>query len=287
MPNQKPTAASVTFDYGDNMSGIALSNSTDFIDVESVSLEKYCLSENYFFGDNITYIIEIKNNSYAPLFNLKIKEDMGNTKTVNDSSSYSLLKYAENFKYYINGNSAEIADPKTYSDKIIFEIGVLAALSNAVIIYSAKVTENAPLNVGASITNCSSLIIPSTGKTLESSHTIKIRETADIKTIKQIKNFSGGTVTYGISIYNYGNIPAKNITVKNSFERKFSSLKVKIGSKILGNSDYTYSSNELQIPSYSSKHSISVPEARFIKDEISGKFGIIPGSMDIIIECKI
>ena len=287
MPNQKTNSASITFDYGNKMSGIALSNSTDFVDVESVTLGKGCLSENYFFGDKITYIIEIKNNSDIPLFNINVKEDMGKSKIANDTGALSPLKYAEKFRYYLNGGTAEITKPKTYSDKIIFEIDVLPALSSAIIIYSAEITENAPLNTKASITNNSSLIIPSTGKTLESSCTIKVRETADIKTTKQIRNFSSSEVVYAISIYNYGNTCAKNITLKNIFERKFSKLSVKVGSKILSSSDYTYSSDELQVPSYGSNYSVSVPEAKFIKDESSGKFGIIPGSVEIIIECKI
>lgn len=287
MPNEKITAASVTFEYGNDKSGTAISNSTDFMSIESVALEKFCLAEDYFLGDKIAYIIDIKNNSEIPLFNIKVKEDMGKPKCADGSDSYTPLKYASAFRYYINGNISPGTEPKIYSDQIIFEIGAIPALSAVTIIYSAEITENAPLKAESSITNGSSLIIPSTGKTLSASHTIKVREVADIKTIKQIRKSYGAGVTYSISIYNYGNIPAKNVIIKDKIEHTSSNLNIKIGSKLLSASEYSLTSNELQIPSYGSKYSVSVPEAKFIKDEISGKFGIIPGSTELSIDCQI
>ena len=287
MSSENINAASVTYNYGENESGIAISNSADFIHLNSVNLEKSCLSQNYFPGDCITYIIDIKNNSDIPVFGLKIKESMGISKDESSSGSYSPLKYTGIFRYYLNGNNTEILDPKVYSDKIIFEIDTLPALSNASIIYSAKITESAPLKTQSYITNKSSLIIPTNGKTLESSNTLKVKEIADIKTVKHIKNFCENGVTYTISIYNYGNIPAENIMVKDKFERKFSNLNIKINSKNLNTSDYIYNSDGLQIPSYGSKYSISVPEAKFIRDETSGKFSIIPGIVELIIDCKV
>lgn len=287
MANEKLTTASVTFEYGNDKSGTAISNSTDFISAESIILEKSCLSESYFLGDKITYIIDIKNNSDVPMFNIKIKEDMAKQKSADDTNSHSPLKYANAFKCYINGNVAEITDPKIYSDKIIFEIDVLPALSCGTIIYSAEITENAPLKTKSSITNTSSLIIPSTGKTLTSSHTINVKEIADIKTIKQIKNSFGGGIAYSISIYNYGNMPAKNVVIKDKIESTSSNFNIKIGSKNVSSSDYALTSNYLQIPSYTSKYSISVPEAQFIKDDTSGKFGIIPGTTEINIDYKV
>lgn len=287
MKSEKLTAASVTFEYGNDISQTVISNPTNFISTESIILEKSCLSENYFLGDKITYIINIKNNSDIPLFNLKIKEDMGKSKNTGNPDSYSPLKYANIFKHYINGNESELNAPKIYSDKIIFEINSLPALSSGTIIYSAEITETAPLEVKSSITNNSSLIIPSTGKTLTASNTINVKEIADIKTIKQIKNSFGGAITYSISIYNYGNIPAKNVVIKDKIESTSSNLNIKIGSKSLSSSDYSFISNNLQIPSYGSKYSVSVPEAEFIKDETSGKFGIIPGTIELNIDYRV
>ena len=287
MPNDKITPTSITFEYGENKSETVISNCPDYINVESVTLEKFCLSQNYFLGDNITYIIDIKNNSDVPLFNVKIKENMGKSKTEIESNSYSPLKYSGAFRYYINGETAAISEPKVYSDKIIFEIDALPALSNASIIYTAEITENAPLTEKSSITNTTSIIIPSTGKTLKSSHTTYVKEIADIKTIKQIKSSCGGSVTYSVFIYNYGNIPAKNVVIKDKIEHTYSSLNIKIDSKPINSSDYSLNSSDLQIPSYGSKYSISVPEAKFIKDENFDKFATVPGIVEITIECKI
>lgn len=287
MPNDKITPTSVTFEYGENKSETVVSNWPDFINIESVTLEKFCLAENYFLGDKITYIVDIKNNSDIPLFNVKIKENMGNPKIDNDSNAHSPLKYSGFFRYYLNGERRELAEPKVYSDKIIFEIDVLPALSSATIIYSAEVTENAPLAEKSSITNATSLIIPSTGKTLESSGSINVREIADIRTIKQIKNSYAGNVTYSIFIYNYGNIPAKNVVIKDKHEQQASTLNVKVDSKALSSLDYSLSSDGIQIPSYGSKYSISVPEAQFVKDENSSKFVTVPGVVEVTIECKV
>ncbi|MBR2578979.1 MAG: hypothetical protein IKE41_02435 [Clostridia bacterium] len=287
MPNPKSAPTSISFEYGNNKSATVVSNWTDFTNIESVSLSKSCLSDDYFFGDNITYIVDIKNNSDMPLFNIKIKENMGKPKSENNTDSHAPLKYTGNFRYYLNGNLTELTEPKIYSDKIIFEIDLLPAFSSASIIYSAEITANAPIEVKSSITNSSSLIVASNGETLESSHTIKVKEIADIKTIKQTKNFYGGGLTYSIFIYNYGNLPAKNVVIKDKLEHTSSNLTVKVGSKTLGISDYSVNSNDLQIPSYGSKYSLSVPEAKFIEDKTSGKFTVVPGVVELSIECKV
>lgn len=287
MPNEKINPTSITFEYGKNKSETVISNWTDFTNNQSLTINKSCLSGDYFLGDKITYIIDIKNNSDIPIFNVKIKENMGKSKNDDELDSIVPLKYGGNFRCYINGNAADIAAAKTYSDKIIFEIDALPSLSSATIIYIAEITDNAPLEAKSSITNTSSAIIPSTGKTLESSHTINVREIADVRTIKQIKNYSVSGVTYSIFIYNYGNIPAKNVTIKDKIENTFSSINIKVGSKTLNSADYSINTNDLQIPSYGSKYSISVPEAKFIKDEKSKKLGIIPGIVEVTIDSKV
>ncbi len=288
MPNEKINPTSVTFEYGKNKSETVLSNWTGFTNTQSLTINKSCLSKSYFLEDKIAYIIDIKNNSDIPIFNVEIKENMGRIKKADNSDVYAPLKYADTFRYYLNGNIMDIAPPKTYSDKIIFEIEAIPALSTACIMYVAKITDNAPLEAKSSITNISSVIIPSTGKTLESSHTINVREIADIKTIKQIKNYSASGITYSIFIYNYGNIPAKNVTIKDQLENTFSSINIKVGSKNLNSTDYSITTtNDLQIPSYGSKYSISVPEAKFIRDEKSKKLGIIPGVVEATIDSKV
>lgn len=287
MQNEMITPTSITFDYGKNKSGTAISNSAGILDIESVTFEKFCLSHEYFLGDKITYIIDIKNNSDIPLFNIKIKENMGKSETEDTSNTLSPLKYANAFRYYINGNSSELKEPKVYSDKVIFEIDVLPALSSVSIIYSAEITDAAPLAKKSMITNCSSMIIPSMGKTLEFSNTINVKEIADIKTIKQIKKLSINDITYGILIYNYGNTPAKNVIIKDKIENNFSNIEIKIGSKPINIPDYSISANNIQIPSYGSNYSVSVPEAKFIKNRISGKFEITPGIVEVIVNCKV
>lgn len=272
-----PNTAFLTFDYGKNKSGTAISNSTDFMNVESVSINKTCLSENYFMGDLITYIISVNNNSNIPVFNVKIKEDIGNDSATN-------LKYMGFFKYYVNGTPCEISPPKTYSDKTVFEISSLPALSNALLIYSASVADSAPLKIGSSIKNNSSLILPSTGKTLSATHNLSVRETADVKIIKQIKSFSKNSAVYSLRIYNYGNISAENLTLNDKSEHIFSKLQIKINNKNLLDGDYSYNSGKLQIPAYGSKFSMSVPPAEFAKDILSEKIVAVPGMIEVLVE---
>lgn len=279
-----PNTAFLTFDYGNNKTGTAISNSADFTNIESVSIDKICLAESYFSGDDITYIISVNNNSNIPVFNIKIKENIGNDSSDKSSTPTTDLKYNNSFKYYVNGSPHEISSPKTYSDKTIFEIDALPALSNALLIYSASITDNAPLELKSSIDNSSSLILPALGKTLIANHTLKVRETADLKIIKQIKSFSSNNASYTLRIYNYGNISAENLTVNDKCEHIFSKLKVKLDNKNISDSDYTYNSGKLQIPSYGSKFSISVPEAKFTKDTSSQKNVIIPGTVEMLIE---
>lgn len=286
MYKSSSTPTSLTFTYGAN-SETVISNVTDLIVSDSIVLTKESLETNYFLDSNITYIISIENNSELPLFNVRLKEDLG-TYPTDDSPIYvTPLKYMDTFKCYLNGKIKNIENPKSYSDKIVFEIDCIPKASTLIIVYLCKANAKAPLSKNDSITNTSYLLIPSMQKSVVASSAITPLEKADIKIIKQIKKISESGVDFNLSIYNYGNTPATNVIIKDTFEQSFSKLKIFVNSQSVKNSDYSYLSNKLTFPTASSDYSISVPAATFSRDKTSGKFSINPGVMNILIKCII
>ena len=134
----------LTFEYG-AQSGTAISNTANIMLEDTISISKSCLMNDYFLADNIVYSISITNNSALPVSKVKIKENLGTYKINNGSVSVTPLSYANSFEYYVNGVRQIIADPKIYSDKIIFDVISIPPTSTALLFYAVKVTDKAPL----------------------------------------------------------------------------------------------------------------------------------------------
>ncbi len=276
----------LTFECG-AQSGTAISNTANIMLEDTISISKSCLMNDYFLADNIVYSISITNNSALPVSKVKIKENLGTYKINNASASITPLIYANSFEYYVNGVRQIIADPKIYSDKIIFDVISIPPTSTALLFYAVKVTDKAPLKSKSFIENKTLITSSLSEKSFEASHTINVRDNAEIRIIKRIKTskiISGGGIGYELLIYNYGNTDATNVAIKDTLIPEISAVKITINSRQLDLGDFSYCAGTLQIPSYGTKTAISVPAATFTHDEASGRVNVTPGYTEIAIE---
>ncbi|MGN1041387.1 MAG: hypothetical protein ACI4PJ_01440, partial [Acutalibacteraceae bacterium] len=208
----------LTFEYG-AQSGTAISNTANIMLEDTISISKSCLMNDYFLADNIVYSISITNNSALSVSKVKIKENLGTYKINNGSVSVTPLSYANSFEYYVNGVRQIIADPKIYSDKIIFDVISIPPTSTALLFYAVKVTDKAPLKSKSFIENKTLITSSLSEKSFEASHIINVRDNAEIRIIKRIKTskiISGGGIGYELLIYNYGNTDATNVAIKDT-----------------------------------------------------------------------
>lgn len=283
-PNSGSTL--LTFEYG-TQSGTAISNTANIVLEDTLSISKSCLMNDYFLADNIVYSVSITNNSALPISKVRIKENLGTYKINTGSVSVTPLSYANSFEYYINGVRQITADPKIYSDKIIFDAGTIPPISTALLFYTVKVTDKAPLKSKSFIENKTFITSSLSEKSFEASHTINVRDSAEIRIIKQIRTskiISDGGIGYGLLIYNYGNTDATNVAIKDNLISEISAIKITVNSRQLDFGDFSYRSGTLQIPSYGTETAISVPAATFSQDEVSGRVNVTPGYTEIAVE---
>ncbi len=289
MPIFNTQPASLSFKYGD-FSGDAISNSTDNNSKNPITITKESTSSDYFLDDKIDYIICITNQTDFPTSKITIKENLGTYDFENNSKYLTPLTYINFFKYYVNGISTPLAPPETYPNKIIFSIDSLAPMASSMIIYSAKVNSNTPLEPGSTIKNISSVTVEDFSDPIKtfSESTVKLK--ADVKIIKQLEppaTLTDKTITYTFLLSNYGNTEASDVVLNDKLVPTISNMQVLVNSKAINFSDYSYIDNSFRIPSYNSNYNLNIPRATFNFDPKLKKMITNPGIIKIEVKGKI
>lgn len=291
MPTQISNFASLTFEYGSSKEEV-LSNTAFATLQDSVNIDLSSVENSYSSNDTITYILSIINNSSRCIKNIKVSNDLASY-TINSGISQKTitpLSYEGTSKLYIGGKFFSDIEAEVLSDKIIFNLEEIPALSNALIFYNTRVNKNAELSTGSSLKSTSSLTYDGMINNIESSDTIYVKEKADVTLIKYMypnSITSGEIITYNFILYNYGNIEAKNVAFSDTFSPAPLNLNVSVNSDALSSKNYSYINGEIKIPSYGSDFSLSIPPANFIRDENNGAITTKPGSTIITITAKI
>lgn len=291
MPTQISNFASLTFEYGTNKEEV-LSNTTFATLQDSVNMSLSSVENSYSLNDTITYVLSIINNGNRNIKNIKISSDLASY-TINSGITEKIitpLSYTGISKLYVGGTFFSDIEADVFSDKIIFSVEEIPALSNVLIFYSTKVNKNAELSTGSFLKNTSSLTYDGMINNIESSDTIYVREKADVTLIKYMypnSITSGEIITYNFILYNYGNIEAKNVSFCDTFSPIPLNLNVSVNSDALSSKNYSYINGEIKIPCYGSDFSLSIPPAKFIRDKNNGAITTNPGSTIITITAKI
>ncbi len=291
MPTQISNFASLTFEYGSNKEEV-LSNTAFATLQDSVNMSLSSVENSYSLNDTITYVLSIINNGNRNIKNIKISSDLASY-TINSGIAEKIitpLSYTGVSKLYIGGKFFSDIEAEVLSDKIIFSVEEIPALSNVLIFYSTTVNKNAYLNTGSFLKNTSSLTYDGMINNIESSDTIYVREKADVTLIKYMypnSITSGEIITYNFILYNYGNIEAKNVSFSDTFSPAPLNLNVSVNSDALSSKNYSYINGEIKIPCYGSDFSLSIPPAKFIQDTNNGAITTKPGSTIITITAKI
>ena len=291
MSNQILNTASLTFEYG-SQTKCVFSNTASANLLESLSLSAESLNSEYFCGDYITYIINVKNNSSAEAKNLKITDNLGCDSSRNQILSQSLppLNYESPSYMYINGNFESKISPEVYSDKIVFGISSIPANSNLTVIYKSVVNQHADMSPNSKITSTITLESENSENVSNSKITLNVSEKADIQVVKNMsaEHISvGEEITYNFYIYNYGNAEALNVTLTDTFSPAPKITSVRADSKELSPTDYSYSNGVVTIPGYASYFNLNIPAAKFIKNPDDGTTAVNPGITKVSITGKI
>lgn len=277
--------ATVNYRYGTNTAS-TVSNITNITLDNALNMTKSSLSGTYREGENITFIISLQNDSNDNL-TINIVDDLG-TYTF-EGNEYTPLTFTGDASLFIDGVFDSALTPTVVDDELVFESIVLPPNSNALILYSATANEFANTSVNGEITNTATATItcdcPCAG-TVSDSNTITAEEFADIQVIKSGCSNNvvcGDTLSYSIEILNFGNIPATDVVLTDTFTPPLSDITVSVDGVVIPQTDYSYVNGTLTLPNEGSATELVVPAATFTQNPTTGIFEVIPGRLEIVI----
>ena len=271
------TSAGVTTTRVSNLAEIGLES--------AISFSKTTVGDTYDADGTVTYILSATNTSGAAINNITVIDDLG-TFLFGGTTELTPLSFLEPAVLLINGaNSSSLLTVDTSTaGSVSFTFPTLAAGATANIIYNARVTDFAPLEESSTIVNTATLTSDSDCADGSATATVTVNSAANVSVIKQMSPnpvVCGSTVTYTIRIYNYGNIPAENLTLTDTFNPAPTNITVSANGTLLNPTDYTYVDGLLTVPP--ADRGITLPAATFSRDETTGEVIVTPGLIEYVI----
>jgi len=266
-----------TLTYGANS---ITSNTVSGEIVQTLSLTKTALSEEYIPGSTVTYVIALRNSGITTLSGLTLTDDLGRF-TNADGIEVTPLSFNEgSLLYYVNGDLT--ATPTvTSTDPLTLGGITVPAGGSSFIVYSATVNSRAPLEVGSVITNSVTVSGNSALGDITASETISAAETPLLSILKSLSPETvaeNGTLTYTLLIENRGNAPVtSDLSVSDTFDPILENITVTYNGDIwTEGTDYTYDETSGLFTSLPG--AITLPAATYVTDPATGEVGVIPGN---------
>ncbi len=276
--------ATVSFTSG----GVAATRTSNLAEIEldsSLSFTKTTLGDTYSANTPITNILSVTNSSSAPINNIVITDDLGTFAF--DATELTPLTYTEPARLLINGQDATaqlVVDTAT-AGSVQFTIPTLAAGATANIVYNTLPNQFAPLADGSAINTEATLTSDSDCANGTATADISIASTADIDVVKTMSPnpvVCGETITYTIRIYNYGNTPAEDVRLTDTFTPAPENITVSRNGVTLLDTQFTYTGGTLTVPA-ATETGDTVPAATFTRDPVSGVVNVVPGIVEYVI----
>ena len=247
---------------------------------EVLTLSKASLNTCYNNECGIIYTISLINSGVTPLNGLTVTDDLG-AYAYNGNTLIPLSYSDDSAALYING-VLQPAPPVTAGDTLVFTGINIPATSNALLIYRAETTEYAPLTTGSVIENTATVtgdgLINAITDTL--SLTVCNNPQLDItKSLSPTVVNDNGTITYTITVLNYGNTPTiatDDTIISDVFNPILNPITVTLnGVTLTAPTDYTYNTATGEFATLPGV--VTVPAATFTQD-VTGVWTTEPGS---------
>ena len=245
---------------------------------EALSITKSAVGDEYSSDNDVVYAVSLVNSGTTALAGVTLTDDLG-AYTFGTDTLYPLEYNAESILYYVNGTPAPAPAVAAGPPLVISGITVPAG-GNVTVVYSARVTETAPVAVGGVITNTIVASGTAVSDNVSAVETVGVAERASLTITKALSPQTvsgGGTVTYTLTLENTGNVPAADsVVVTDTFDPILTGINVIYnGNTWTAGTDYTY--NEATGELATIPGSITVPAATYTQDPVSGVWTVTPG----------
>lgn len=246
---------------------------------EVISATKTAVLNTYTQGDDVTYIINIRNTGTLAYNDLTLTDDLGSY-TAGTLTLVPLTYAANSVNYFINGIPQ--ATPVVTAGPPLTIGGInIPAGGVATIVYTAQLNQFAPLDVGSTINN--TVTVSGGGITpVTATETITASQEANLTITKSLTPTvvtENGQITYTFVIQNTGNtavIATDNAVITDTFDPILSNLAVTFnGAPWTAPANYTYNPATGQFATNAGQ--ITVPAATYTQDPVTGTYIIEPG----------
>ncbi len=244
-------------------------------------------------GDKVTYLITITNEGCNAYSNVAITDNRGLYAPTDTLELYPLDYIADSVIYCCNGVQQMTAPTVNETATALEFTGVsLPAQSTVSILYETTVNSTAPLNAGATITNCA--VISGNGfDDIETQAVISIVQTQELTIAKSMtpENVSDNEeLTYTFLIQNMGNaplLPTDGADFSDTFTPKLTDLSVtfcdhSVGTDVTWVKGTNYTYDESSGAFATMQDQLAVPAATFVQGA-DGCWEITPGVSEIVI----
>ena len=254
--------------------------------VEVLTATKTAADTTYTAGGVKTFVISLVNSSAAALTGLTVTDTLGSY-TFSGNTLYPLTYVTGSLLYYVNG--ALQATPTVTATAPLTVTGVtVPAGGSAMLIYTARVNEYAPLGVEDSITNTATITgggLTSSVTTTETINASPAPQLAISKSISPTMVAENGTLTYTLTLLNRGNTAADagdELVITDTFDPILKNLTVRFNGTLWTQGvHYTY--DETTGTFATVVGALTVPAATFTQDAATGVFTVDPGTSELTI----
>ncbi len=268
--------------------GVAATRTSNLAEIElnsSLNFTKTILGNSYSANTPITNILSVTNSSTAAATNIVITDDLG-TFTFG-ATELTPLTYIAPARLLINGQdaTAQLVVNTDTAGSVTFTIPTLASGATANIVYNTLPNEFAPLDTTAAINDTATLTSDSGCADGTAVANIAVAGAADISVVKSMSPnpaVCGDTITYTIRILNFGNTPAEDVRLTDTFTPAPENITVSRNGVALATTDYTYVDGTLTVPA-ATETADTVPAATFTRDAVSGVVTVVPGVVEYVI----
>lgn len=288
MFSQIQNQACLTYRHG-NQKDVSFSNLASVILQSPITVSKTSLNNSYYIGDEIVYVLTIKNNMNSNINQMKIRDDLGSYCLNNNPVPITPLDFVGIALLFIDGVFSTEITPAIHNSHITFRDVTIPPKSSAMLIFKTKVNTKAQFLLGSYIKSTTTFHLYEhidNSETICTSLVTKVSEKADVQIVKSMHPspiLNGDEITYNFIIYNYGNLEATDVIIKDEFNPIPIISKVILNSCELMPSDYNFKSGTFTIPASQTQLPISIPASEFLQNQKNGITTINPGMASISI----
>lgn len=253
--------------------------------LQTLTVTKTPLTGTYTAGDTLTYTVSLVNSGATPLTGLTLTDDLG---AFDDGGTtlYPLSVVSGAILYYVDGVLQPTPTVASTQPLVLQGITVPAG-GDAVVVYQVVVTDAAPLNLDAEITNTATVSGGGLIDPLSDDATVTVENAPFLtinKALSPVAVPENGTLTYTFIIQNYGNTAAvatDDVIVSDTFDPVLEILSVTLDGTVLTEGvGYTY--NAVSGAFATTAGTITVPAATFTRAP-DGTVLVTPGEATLVV----